>query len=346
MNADPDLRPRVDTDELQQTLQELLIQSTGLPRTIKRLERRRSPFTTSFPLEELTVFFDDGEQLELLFKSLSPRALASAARRVKPSFLNDPLREIAVYRSILNPVSMGTAVCFGSVADANSDRYWLFLEKVLGRELYQIGEVETWSRAARWIARLHHQFQEPEALPAAARNRLIQFDAAYYRQWFERAEQFCNRSVTSADARRVHRLATQATDLITEVLSLPVGLIHGEFYASNVLVQETSSGLRVCPIDWERTAIGPGLIDLAALVGGKWSEEHKLAIAMEYWDELQRIGAEAPPAAEFSRRLSICRLHVAVQWLGWSGDWSPPPEHRQDWLAEAIDLAHRLGCDV
>jgi hypothetical protein len=343
MNTNAEQRPRVDTGELQQALQELLIQFTGLPRKIRRLERRPSPFTTSFPLEELTVFFNDGEQLELLFKNLSPRALPPAVRRIKPPFLNDPLREIEVYRSILSRAAMGTAVCFGSVADENSDRYWLFLERIIGRELYQIGEVEIWSKAARWLARFHHQFRRSEALPTAVRNRLIQFDAAYYRQWFDRAEQFCDRSATSSDARRVHRLVRQAPDLIAEVSALPVGLIHGEFYASNVLVQETSSGLRLCPVDWERAAIGPGLIDLAALVAGKWSEEQKLAMAMEYWDELQRIGAEGSLAAEFSRRLSICRLHVAVQWLGWSSDWSPPEEHRQDWLAEALQIAHSLG---
>ena len=29
-------------------------------------------------------------------------------------------------------------------------------------------------------------------------------------------------------------------------------------------------------------------------------------------------------------------LLVALQWLGWSDDWTPPPEHRHDWLSEAL----------
>jgi hypothetical protein len=36
-------------------------------------------------------------------------------------------------------------------------------------------------------------------------------------------------------------------------------------------------------------------------------------------------------------------LQLAVQWLGWSGQWSPPLEHRQDWFAEARCAARGLG---
>jgi hypothetical protein len=69
-------------------------------------------------------------------------------------------------------------------------------------------------------------------------------------------------------------------------------------------------------------------------------------MAMAYRDELQHIGGKVPATAEFSRQLNTCRLHLAVQWLGWSNEWSPPQEHRQDWLAEAIELADRLGYGV
>jgi hypothetical protein len=40
--------------------------------------------------------------------------------------------------------------------------------------------------------------------------------------------------------------------------------------------------------------------------------------------------------------LDYCRLHLAVQWLGWAPEWSPPPEHTQDWLGEALGLARKL----
>jgi hypothetical protein len=32
-----------------------------------------------------------------------------------------------------------------------------------------------------------------------------------------------------------------------------------------------------------------------------------------------------------------------VQWLGWSRDWTPPPEHVHNWLDTASTLGRRLG---
>ena len=32
-----------------------------------------------------------------------------------------------------------------------------------------------------------------------------------------------------------------------------------------------------------------------------------------------------------------------MQWLGWSKDWSAPPEHSHDWLDEATNVAQRMG---
>ena len=49
------------------------------------------------------------------------------------------------------------------------------------------------------------------------------------------------------------------------------------------------------------------------------------------------------PAEELLAALDYCRLHLAMQWLGWAAEWSPPPEHSHDWLAEAFTLADRLG---
>ncbi len=49
-----------------------------------------------------------------------------------------------------------------------------------------------------------------------------------------------------------------------------------------------------------------------------------------------------PPLAEPDEALDYCRLHQAVQWLGWSANWSAPPDQTHDWLAQAMELAKKL----
>ncbi len=60
-----------------------------------------------------------------------------------------------------------------------------------------------------------------------------------------------------------------------------------------------------------------------------------------YVDGLAAEGGVAP--AKLEQGLAACRLHFALQWLGWSADWRPPAEHAHDWLGEALELARNLG---
>ena len=111
-------------------------------------------------------------------------------------------------------------------------------------------------------------------------------------------------------------------------------------HASNVLVDPRDPGWRVCPVDWETAGHGPGLIDLAALAAGNWTDEQRSALVRAYQAAL---GEAALPETTLATALDCCRLHLAVQWLGWSADWAPPREHAQDWLGEAMAAATRLG---
>src|SRR4051794_13369080 len=128
----------ISDDHLIAALQKALSESKQETKEIRRIVRRPSPYQSSYPLEELTLFLREGQQLELIFKNVSPRALSPIARRAKPSFLADPRREINVYRTILADAELGTPRYYGSVIDSDDDRYWLFVENVSGRELYQV----------------------------------------------------------------------------------------------------------------------------------------------------------------------------------------------------------------
>lgn len=289
------------------------------------LERRPAKRWTSFALEELDVTLAGGGTLQLLLKELGRGALDERAVAAKPDFLSDPLREIEVYESLLAPARLGTPKLYGAVVDPAVDRYWLFIERVQGVELRDVGDLAIWKDAARWLANMHHR------MVAARSPRLIRYDADFYRLWLKRAR-------TIAGDPTLEAIAPSYERVVGRLLSLPQGLLHGEYYAMNVLVRDGDER-RISPVDWEMAGLGPGLVDLAALTSGSWSDEERTEISLAYLEALP----ERPTEWDFLESLDCCRLHVALQWLGWSPNWSPPPEHRNDWLAEARQAGERLG---
>lgn len=296
------------------------------------LERRPSAYRTSSALDELDVRLDDGRELALLVKELGRTALSEEAREAKPELLYDPLREIEVYDRLLADAGMGTATCYAAVSDPARERYWLVLERVPGVELYQVGRRATWEHAARALARLHGRLAGREGRVP----RLVRHDAELLWLWPRRAASFA-----TASRPELERIAACYEPVVQRILDLPTGVIHGEFYASNVLVDDAYSPQRVCPVDWELAGVGPGLLDLAALVSGGWTAEDRDAIAAAYLDALP--AGTRPQPAVFREGLDACRLHLALQWLGWSASWSPPPEHASDWLRDALELSGKLG---
>ena len=301
----------------------------GLP--VAAVERRPSPYRTSFALEEVDVQLSDGGRLALIFKDLSRSSLHPVARNVKPGFLDDPLREIEVYRDVLEPAGVGAPRFYGAVAE----RGWLFIERVAGAELYQVGERSTWEHVARRLGRMHAVLR-----PAIDRaGRAIVHDRAWYRRWPERAQRFAAERGDEEAAATLEHVVAGHDRVVERLLELPVTVVHGEFYASNVLVDDPLHPDRVAPVDWEQAAIGSGLVDLAALTSGGWGGDDRGRIAAAY----RETSPDRLDDRQFAAGLEAARLHLALQWLGWSEHWTAPPEHRQDWLAEAANAFGALG---
>jgi hypothetical protein len=269
------------------------------------LGRTPYPYGTSHRIEKVEVSLADGSRVELIFKDLRRSQLHPGAFAAKPDFLHDPRREVEAYRCLAG-AGLGTPKCHDSGTD------WLLLEKVPGVELWQVGELETWIETARWLSRLHMRL---EGLPAPQPS-LMRYDADYFRLWPARVR---------GRSPELDRVLGRYDRVVHLLCSLRTTFVHGEFYPSNVMV----SGRRIAPVDWEMAGIGPGVLDLAALVTG-WSPLERDAIIAGY----------LPVPAEV---LAAAQLHLAVQWLGWSSDWTPPPEHNHDWFAEALEAARRLG---
>jgi hypothetical protein len=283
--------------------------------------RRPHPYRSSFAIEELDVGRADGELLRLVFKDLGRSGLSPAGRLAKPSYLHDPQREIDVYMSVLSAHHLGTATCYGSIVEPERDRYWLFLERVDGLPLWQLGDFGVWQAVARWLAHLHATV-DPLRGP-----RMLRYEASLDGREL-------NRAIAAAPSAGLEELRPRYESAVARIAGAPAVFAHGELYPSNVLVVE-SEDVRVCPVDWELAGVAPGMLDLAALTTGLPEAEASRLIEA-YLGELPEMSHD--PA----ELLECCRLYLAIQWVARSEHWPPPLEHARDWAAEALAAAERL----
>jgi hypothetical protein len=335
-------RPRAEDRVLRSALAEVVGRLRPGAR-LHRVLRRPLARASSWWMEELRIFLDEGPPLDVVFKDLGHEAPGSRARRTKPSRVLDPAREPWAYRSILEPLDMGTPRCFGAVSGHGAGPSWLFLESVQGPPLWETGEGDVWREAARWLARFHARAARVGGFRGPALLHKPRLHHGWRRRALALARERMRRGGRPGTAARA-RLAVlseiaEVHAAVAEALpNLSRGLIHGEFYPSNILVE--GGGIpRIRPVDWEMAGLGPHLLDLAALTAGQLEEYRRAELAEAYRGQAMEEGLPLPEAARFRRELVMCRLLLAMQWLGWGRDWTPPAEHDNDWLEEARSCA-------
>jgi aminoglycoside phosphotransferase (APT) family kinase protein len=308
--------------------------------SVVRLCRRPWEYATSAPLELVVAITDDSCKHRLVLKHLGPRHITEQVRRVKPWFVLDARREIEVYRQLLAPSGLG-ATLVGSRIDPATDTCWLLLEYVEGLRLFEAGELDAWTATARWLGGLHARFASIDTSALRRSARLIECDREWYSVWIDRALRFFAAEGpprSRHDSNALRWLAERYDRVIDYLLSLPSTVIHGEFYPSNVIMRSVEAGVQPCPIDWEMASIGPGVLDLAALMAGEWRERDRRDMTAAY---IAGSGAQTT-LDDLFEAAQYAHIHLAVQWLGWFGRRRAPDIQARDWLGDAIDRAEAL----
>jgi len=81
----------------------------------------------------------------------------------------------------------------------------------------------------------------------------------------------------------------------------------------------------------------PGLIDLAALTSGDWTEEKKEYDGDRFIARHWCQGKAGPPSMDdLMEGIDYCQLHLSIQLLGWAFDWSPPRAARAELASGSI----------
>ena len=329
-----------DQAQLRDALEKLLFEYYDSPVKIVHLKRDISEYSSSFAIEDLEVELENGLVLSLMFKDLSSRAMLEEARRTKPNFLFDPRREIEVYRSILSQSEIGTPSYYGSVISERDEQFWLFLEKVPGIELYQVGNFDIWLETAQWLAKFHKRY-EGRIDRLASETPLVCYGWDFYQVWQDRARSNLQTRKVATPV-QIDILVRGYHHVIERLMQLPRTLLHGDFYPSNVVVDSKNKELRICAVDWEMAAAGPGIIDLAALVSGGWTKKQEAELILTYMNNISPKSFSILDRENFFEDVACGQLHVAMQWLGWSASWSPPEEHKQNWLQIALGIIERF----
>ena len=312
---------------------------------IVTIARRPCEAASSYALEELDIELSDGGRLELMLKDLGRDSMLAKSRRVRPAFLHDPRREIETYRALVGFKHLGPPVFYGAIVNPRAARYRLLIERVHGLELRFVGDFKVWLATAAWLGAFHRRFAAAApALRSNARARLISYDRGLLSVWLERARRHA-RAASGSGARgasrlrAIERLAKTHERCVDELAALPPVLMHGEFFPSNIIVRSR----RVCPVDWETAAVGPGLVDVAALAAGGWTEDEKLRLLRRYQAAL--TGRRSNLSSDVRLAFDASRFHLAMRMLGWPDrrGWLAPALHAFDWLGEATRLARKLG---
>jgi hypothetical protein len=321
------LRASGDT-EVREALALALAETTGEPATVAELSRRPFAYETSFAIDSLDVGLGDGRSLALLVKDVGPAGLSAEAAAIKPVHTLDPEREIAVYRDLLGPAGLSTPQFQGAAVDRERGRWWLFLERIEGEVLTDVGELSVWCEAVAWAARLGAAVS-PDTGP------LLHRDRRWHEHWIEAAAELLAAG-TAAERETAELLGQTRAELVERLLALPQTFVHGELYPANVLVERSASEpARIAPVDWELAGTGPYALDLAALAGG-WEGEERAAICRAFHGALP-VGGR-PAFEELLAALDLCQLALALQWIGWAPGWVPPEAQRHDWSGEAARL--------
>lgn len=310
-----------DTGALKVGLAAILGQGSATAAELAILDRTPNPYESSFPMEIVTCRVGDAPPLRLLCK------YAAGFEHNAHGHRGGIEHEVAVHRSVLQPLGAQVARVFGSYRDPASRDVWMAAEYL--DEAVRVNKAEDTRAivmAARWAARFHAAAEEYVAsTPSPV---LLRYDAAYYRGWAERTWRF-------ASARRdefpwLETLCRRFSGIGEELAAAPQTVIHGEYYPRNVLFV----GGIIRPVDWESAAIGVGEIDLAMLVD-EWPEEIVRTCEEAYRHE-RWSGADRP---DHHRWLDLARLYIPFRWLGERSEWA-----YNDWVFERLyQAAGRLA---
>ena len=280
---------RVDDDDLLRSVRQALAEA-GDPFPVTGVRRDRSPRSSSYRTEILTIRRRGAADVRLFLKDFG------TCTHEKDDMAGRRRRELRVYRDLLVGAGLGTPAYLGAVWDEGRDRFWLLLECVDARPLGDF-------RFARWLGRLQRHVADRDL---AACDFLGDHDVRFFASTAESAM----RAVAAFSARLASRLdvAVRGYDgRIAQMAAEPATLVHGVYRPYNVLAAPAPGAWRICPTDWEESARGSPLYDLACLSDG--FDLARLHVLIDGYEHALSGCVPGRPREEVLRTLAALQVH-------------------------------------
>jgi hypothetical protein len=291
---------------LHECLGRVVAEAFGSSSAITDVQRKRSPYSSFYGSDVLTVRLADGGEFTVFLKDFGSH------QRVKEGMKDRREREVAVYRDLLPPAGLGTARYYGAHWDESQGRYWLFLEYVPGVPVAW-SPFDTWVSAAGWLGRKDAYFARQTDLLETF-DGLIRHDADYFLSTAEKALQAAYQ--VSPDFGRLMGplVARYPRAVEAMVSSLPRTLAHGTYRPIQIVLDAGVSPSRLCPVDWEKAALGSCFFDLAFLADG-FDPVRLAQLFAAYRGEAERCGLQVSSPEEMKYLVDCHRLHRIMNWI-------------------------------
>jgi thiamine kinase-like enzyme len=321
-----------DEDALRQCLGRIALRLHGKESGIEAVRRSRSSYSTFYDTEIVEVRLLTGEEFKVFLKDFG------SYRNRKDEMELRRERELHVYQNLLPEAHLDTARYYGSAWDESEGRFWLLLEFVNG-SLLRYCTFEHWLRAAAWLGRLQGYYARFSDHFGDC-SLLLQHNADFFWSRANLAFRAASKiSTTLAD--RVENMLRHYDEVVRVMADQPITFVHGAYTPTQILLDVDGDPPRVCPIDWERAALGSPLYDLAFFSDG--FERPRLN---QLWDAYREEAGKqniSVPGKEETQRIADCfRLHKIMSRLSKSVE----RHYSEKGVVRLIDLGEKLNAQL
>jgi len=297
---------RPGEDVLRQCLEGIVADRLGAPPTsISEIARERSRFSSFYASDVVNVRLASGEEFKVFLKDFG------SFHHPKDSMKQRRDRELIVYRDVLAHADLGTPQYYGSIWDEHQGRFWLLLEFVQGLPVSHL-EFQDWVPSARWLGRFYGYFsQNPELWQNC--EALARHDADFFGTTSEEAL----RAITGFDpdlGQRLRPIAHRYSKAVAVMTRQPQTLVHGTYRPAQIIVDRHRQPARICPVDFEKAAVGASVYDLTFLVDG-FDPPRLRRLFEAYRDGAARCGLRVGDDQELEHVVNCFRLHRIMNWL-------------------------------